>query len=207
MSSPINSSEEIRKILEETILSSMIKKGNLFLGFSNELISHMNDTNVAADHVFQNENFEEQRQILNKALESKKSVLILISEYFPELTNDNILLENRLATFNTKIEEWVREFSKSKVVEQTQERFRPLEGDPAWLRILKFGKNTMFTLSVLPKRTSNYVRKLRKKEPKAVRYWSHIVPEQSLINWFFRNEISMACLPFCEEVDLNTGTP
>ena len=70
MSGPINSSEEIRKILEETILLSMIKKGDLFLGFSNELISHINDSNIEANHVFKDGAFEEQRLVLNKALES-----------------------------------------------------------------------------------------------------------------------------------------
>jgi len=75
------------------------------------------------------------------------------------------------------------------VVEQFEERFKPLSTDKRLIKSIKRTKNFFLQVQQLILKTANYIRGKFKKQPLDINYWDQQIPLQNVALYYLRNKL------------------
>lgn len=193
--------EQVPTIVQTTVVSVMaehLAKNKEFEKDVNECINQGADI---LEKIPLSKNAIEQKEFLVSALDSTNNILLLLRKHSTDKESKRIEPEDRLAEFNKMIDEWVNLYPASLIEYQHQDRFIILSGDSLKLKVMKTCKRVLFSITSAPTRISNTLRKLFKKTPTKVHYWTHKIPEQNLNRWFYQLELADELLPLWESAD------
>src|SRR5690606_9455289 len=128
----------------------------------------------------------------SQILETRKfyeAVKQKVAQQHAERSNTNF--DQRFPAFNERIETYVSSLVIQQIREQDKERFFPQPKDSLVLRVLKYQKRVLFSISQFPIKTGNLFRKIFRKSVQPPRVWVHQIPLKQLVIFYLKDELAL----------------
>lgn len=83
---------------------------------------------------------------------------------------------------------------QTRILEQAKERFYSQPGDSGLMRMLKWFKRLFYNISTIPKKFTDFFRKLFRKRIRRTEFWKYRLPWQRLLEYELENRLSEALI-------------
>ncbi len=188
----LKSGEKFRGVFKEKYSEVLLKEAAQIEEFAEKAFSKLEaltgtfgkDKKTALDKII-SLNYSLQRELNQKHLEIK-------AEDF----------DSRFYSILGELDEELEKLPEFVTVVQDEDRFKPLVGDSFLLKVLKFFKRVLYSITNFPIKFGNLLRRIGKKELKKDKEWKRKIPYRRLNEYYFKALFFQKVIPFFKPIEI-----